>query len=142
MIILDTNVVSEPLKPQPDPKVLAWLDAQAPETLYITSINLAELATGIAVLPAGRKRTALQQALDQRMMPLFEGRILHFDAKAAHAFAMLNAKLQMLGHSISFADGAIAAIAVVHGFTLATRNTRDFKNTGVELIDPWGWKLN
>jgi toxin FitB len=142
MIILDTNVVSEPLKPQPDPKVLAWLDAQAPETLYITSINLAELASGIAVLPAGRKRTALQNALDQRMMPLFEGRILHFDAKAAHVFATLSAKLQVSGGTISFADCAIAAIALTHGFTLATRNTRDFKNTGITLLDPWGWKLN
>jgi toxin FitB len=142
MIILDTNVVSEPLKPQPDPKVLAWLDAQAPETLYITAINLAELATGIAVLPAGRQRTALQQALDQRMMPLFEGRILHFDAKAAHTFATLSAKLQAIGSTISFADCAIAAIATANGFALATRNTRDFKNAGVALLDPWGWKPN
>jgi toxin FitB len=142
MIILDTNVVSEPLKPQPDPKVLAWLDAQAPETLYLTSINLAELATGIAVLPAGRKRTSLQQALDQRMMPLFEGRILHFDAKGAQAFATLSAKLQAIGSTMSFADCAIAAIATANGFALATRNTRDFKNTGIELLDPWRWKLN
>jgi toxin FitB len=138
MIILDTNVVSEPLKLQPDPKVLAWLDAQAPESLYITAINLAELAAGIAVLPAGRKRTVLQQSLDQRMMPLFEGRILHFDAKAAQAFAILSAKLQAAGSAISFADCAIAAIAMANGFALATRNTRDFKNTGVVLIDPWG----
>jgi toxin FitB len=140
MIILDTNVVSEPLKPQPDPKVLAWLDAQAPETLYITAINLAELATGIAVLSAGRKRTELQNALDQRMMPLFEGRILHFDAKAAQAFASLSAKLQTIGTTISFAEGAIAAMALTHGFAVATRNTRDFKNTGVELLDPWAWE--
>ena len=137
MIILDTNVVSEPLKPRPEPKVLAWLDAQAPETLYLTSINLAELATGIALLPAGRKRTALQLALDQRMMPLFEDRILHFDAKAAHAFAILSAKLQTIGSTMSFADCAIAAIAVANGFALATRNTPDFKNTGIALLDPW-----
>jgi toxin FitB len=142
MIILDTNVVSEPLKSQPDPKVLAWLDAQAPETLYITAINLAELATGISLMPAGRKRSALHQALDQRMMPLFEGRILHFDAKAAHAFATLNAKLKTVGSNMSFADCAIAAIAVANGFALATRNTRDFKNTGIALLDPWSWKLN
>lgn len=142
MIILDTNVVSEPLKPQPDPKVLAWLDVQAPETLYITAINLAELAAGIAVLPVGRKRTALQHALDQRMMPLFEGRILHFDAKSALVFANLSAKLQAMGSTISFADCAIAAVAMANGFALATRNTRDFKNTGISLIDPWSWKLS
>jgi toxin FitB len=140
MIILDTNVVSEPLKPQPDTSVLSWLDAQSPQTLYITSINLAELATGIAILPAGRKRSALQQALDQRTIPLFEGRILHFDAKAAHAFAALSAKLQATGDTISFADCAIAAIAMANGFALATRNTRDFKNTGIELLNPWQWK--
>jgi toxin FitB len=138
MIVLDTNVVSEPLKPQPDPKVLAWLDVQAPETLYITSINLAELATGIALLPAGRKRTALQHALDQRMVPLFEGRVLHFDTKAAHAFATLSAMQQAIGNVMSFADCAIAAIASANGFALATRNTRDFRNTGLVLIDPWG----
>lgn len=142
MIILDTNVVSEPLKPQPDPKVLAWLDVQAPETLYITAINLAELAAGIAVLPVGRKRTALQHALDQRMMPLFEGRILHFDAKSAQVFANLSAKLQAMGSTMSFADCAIAAVAMANGFALATRNTRDFKNTGISLIDPWSWKLS
>jgi predicted nucleic acid-binding protein len=141
MIILDTNVVSEPLKLQPDPKVLPWLDAQAPETLYLTAINLAELATGIALLPTGRKRTALQLALDQRIMPLFEGRILHFDSKAANAFATLSAELKTSGSTMSFADCAIAAIAVAQGFALATRNTRDFKNTGVVLIDPWGWKF-
>jgi toxin FitB len=142
MIILDTNVVSEPLKPQPDPKVLAWLDVQAPETLYITAINLAELAAGIAVLPVGRKRTALQHALDQRMMPLFEGRILHFDAESAQVFANLSAKLQAMGSTMSFADCAIAAVAMANGFALATRNTRDFKNTGISLIDPWSWKLS
>jgi toxin FitB len=94
------------------------------------------------VLPAGRKRTALQQALEQRMMPLFEGRILHFDAKGAQAFATLSAKLQAIGSTMSFADCAIAAIATANGFALATRNTRDFKNTGIELLDPWRWKLN
>jgi toxin FitB len=137
MIILDTNVVSEPLKLRPDPQVLAWLDAQAAETLYITSINLAELATGMALLPLGRKRAALQLAFNERIMPLFEGRILHFDTKAAHAFAALSAKLQTGGITVTFADCAIAAIATVNGFALATRNTRDFENAGVTLLDPW-----
>ncbi|MBC7609062.1 MAG: type II toxin-antitoxin system VapC family toxin [Polaromonas sp.] len=137
MIILDTNVVSEPLKPSPEPAVLAWLDRQAPETLYLTTINLAELLAGIEVLPQGRRRTELQQALTTKVMPLFEGRILSFDKKAAEAFARINASAQALGNPISFADGAIAAIASAQGFILATRNVSDFKSTGVEMIDPW-----
>ncbi len=137
MIILDTNVVSEPLKPEPEPAVLAWLDDQAAQTLYLTSITLAELLAGIAALPAGRRRNQLDQALSQKIMPLFEGRVLAFDAQAAHAFAGVQSSASAAGHRISFADGAIAAIAAAHGFAVATRNVRDFKGTGVELIDPW-----
>ncbi|MGB4118356.1 MAG: type II toxin-antitoxin system VapC family toxin [Polaromonas sp.] len=137
MIVLDTNVVSEPLKPKPDAAVLKWLDAQDPQTLYITTINLAELLAGIELMPAGRKRTALKSALDSQIMPLFDGRILQFDAKAAAVFAQINAKVQSQGAAISFADCAIAAIAQVNHFSVATRNLRDFKNTGVSLFNPW-----
>lgn len=137
MIILDTNVVSEPLKPQPNPAVLEWLDAQAPETLCLTTINLAELLSGIAALPAGRRRNKLGQALAEQVMPLFEGRVLAFDTQAANAFARVHVGALAVGNPISFADGAIAAIAAARGFLLATRNVRDFKGTGVELIDPW-----
>ena len=83
MIILDTNVVSEPLRPEPEPAVLAWLDAQAPATLYLTSVTLAELMTGVAALPAGRRRNKLGQALTEQVRPLFEGRVLAFDTPAA-----------------------------------------------------------
>lgn len=137
MIILDTNVVSEPLKPKPNEAVLNWLDAQDPQTLYITTINLAELLTGIELMPTGRKRTALKSALDNQIMPLFDGRVLHFDAKAAAVFAQINAKVQLRGTSISFADCAIAAIAQVNKFSVATSNLRDFKSTGVALFNPW-----
>lgn len=137
MIILDTNVVSEPLKPAPEPKVLAWLDNQVAETLYLTSVDLAELLAGIETLPVGRRRTDLHRALTEQMMPLFEGRILPFDKKAAEAFARINASTKALGNPISFADGMIAAIASVHGFILATQNENDFKGAGIELINPW-----
>ena len=137
MIILDTNVVSEPLKAKPEPAVLAWLDAQAPTTLYLTSITLAELLAGVAALPAGRRRNKLRQALTDQVLPLFEGRVLAFDAQAAHAYAQVHAGAQAAGNPISFADGAIAAMAAAHGFTVATRNVRDFKGAGVEVIDPW-----
>lgn len=138
MIVLDTNVVSEPLKPKPDAAVLHWLDAQDPQTLYITTINYAELLAGIALMPPGRKRTALKSAFDSQIMPLFDGRILQFDAKAAAVFAQINAKVQSQGAAISFADCAIAAIAQVNNFSVATRNLRDFKTTGVALLNPWG----
>lgn len=138
MIVLDTNVVSEPLKPKPDAAVLHWLDAQDPQTLYITTIHLAELLAGIALMPAGRKRTALKSAFDSQIMPLFDGRILPFDTKSAAVFSQINAKVQSQGVAISFADGAIAAIAQVNNFSVATRNLRDFERAGVALLNPWG----
>ena len=137
MIILDTNVVSEPLKPSPEPAVLAWLDRQAPETLYLTTVNLAELLAGIEALPQGRRRTELYQALTAQMMPLFKGRILAFDEKAAEVFALINAGAKAAGNPISFADGAIAAIASAYGFLLASHNVGDFRGTGVKVINPW-----
>lgn len=137
MIILDTNVVSEPLKPAPELAVLDWLNAQEPQTLYLTTVNLAELLAGIEAMPVGRRRTELGSALAGQIMLLFEGRVLAFDRPAAEAFARINASAQAAGNPISFADGAIAAIASAHGFMVATRNVRDFKGTGVEIINPW-----
>ena len=137
MIVLDTNVVSEPLKLAPNPAVLDWLNAQEPQTLYLTAVNLAELLAGVEALPAGRRRDALAQALSTQVLALFGGRILPFDAKAAQAFATTNASAQAQGNTIGFADCAIAAITRANGFALATRNLRDFKGAGVSLIDPW-----
>ena len=137
MIVLDTNVVSEPLKQAPNPAVVDWLNAQAPETLYLTAVNLAELLAGIELLPAGKRKTALKKALDAQMLPLFEGRILTFDVKAATTFAQINAKAQATGSPLGFADGAIAAMALSNGFAVATRNVGDFANTGVKIINPW-----
>jgi toxin FitB len=138
MIILDTNVVSEPLKPKPEAAVIHWLNAQEPQTLYLTTINLAELLAGIEIMPAGRKRSALKVALEGQILPLFEERILQFDSKAAEAFAKINAKVQSAGGTISFADCAIAAITQANGFALATRNVRDFKKADIEMMNPWG----
>lgn len=137
MIVLDTNVVSEPLRPEPDPAVLKWLNSQAPETLYLTTVNLAELLSGIETLTAGKRRTKLKQALVEQVMPLFEGRILAFDTRAAETFARINAGAQAAGNPVAFADCAIAAIAAANGCMVATRNVRDFKGTGVELLNPW-----
>jgi toxin FitB len=137
MIILDTNVVSEPLKLKPDPAVLQWLDRQAPETLYLTAISFSELLAGVEILPAGRRRNKIHAAIVEQVLPLFDGRILAFDLMACEFFARVNVRAQAAGNPISFADGAIAAIASAHGFMLATRNERDFKGAGVRLINPW-----
>jgi predicted nucleic acid-binding protein len=136
MIILDTNLVSEPLKPKPAAVVLEWLDRQAPETLFITTITLAELQAGVEVLPTGKRRTALQ-AVTTELVAGFEGRVLSFDQDSARAFGRVIAGTQAAGNPIHFADGAIAAIAAMRGFMLATRNIRDYKGAGIELIDPW-----
>lgn len=137
MIVLDTNVVSEPLKPNPDPAVLIWLDNQEPQTLYLTAINLAELFAGVEALAAGRKKTQLHQAINQQLLPLFAGRILPFDQHAAESFARINAKAQAEGEPIGFADCTIAAITLANGFLLATRNVRDFQHAGIALLNPW-----
>ena len=137
MIILDTNVISEPLRPQPDQKVLAWLDRQAPETLYLTAVTVAELWSGIAQLPAGKRRTQLQQAMTGEIMPLFEGRILDFGLEAAASFGNLYVKAKAAGNTMDFADCAIAAIASTRQFIVATRNLKDFAGAGVKLVNPW-----
>jgi predicted nucleic acid-binding protein len=137
VIVLDTNVVSEPLRPQPDAAVLRWLDDQDPRTLYLTATTAAELLSGIEALPAGRRRKDLQEAIEAQVFPLFAGRVLPFDERAAAVFARVNAQATAAGNRISFADGTIASIALAHGFMLATRNIKDFRGTGVQLVNPW-----
>lgn len=142
MILLDTNVVSEPLRAAPDANVLAWLDAQAIETLYLSAISLAELRFGIAALPEGKRRESLLASLEQRVLPLFVGRILPFDAPAAQAYAELRARARAAGQAIATADGYIAAIAATHGFAIATRDTTPFEAAGVGVINPWNFKAH
>jgi len=137
MIILDTNVLSEPIKSGADPAVVAWLDQQDIETLYLTTINLAELLLGIEMLARSRRRSALEAKLSQ-IINLFAGsRILSFDAAAARLFAVLVARATSAGRTISFADGQIAAIAAAHGFSVATRDAAPFVAAGVPVINPW-----
>jgi predicted nucleic acid-binding protein len=137
MILLDTNVLSEPLKPAPSQAVLDWLDAQEPETLYLSTVSLAELLAGVQALPASKRRTALRQAVAKQVLPLFSGRVLSFDERAAEAFAQVHAAARRAGNPISFPDCAIAAIAAANGYMVGTRNGRDFKGTGVTIVDPW-----
>lgn len=137
MILLDTNVLSEPLKAAPDPQVLAWLDAQAPGTLFLSTITLAELWSGVERLPAGRRRDQLELALAQQVLPLFTDRVLDFDMQAARVFAQLMTSALAEGFTPSFADAAIAAIARARGFTVASRNVNDFRGMGVVVLNPW-----
>ena len=139
MIVLDTNVVSEPLKSKPEPAVLRWLDAQEPQTLYITSVVLAELLAGAAALPPGRRRDALGKVITEQVLALFGSRVLPFGTRAAQALAKNHASAQAHGNPIGFADCAIASIASAQGFALATRNTQDFKGVDVVLMNPWGY---
>ena len=137
LIVLDTNVVSEPLRPAPDSAVLAWLDRQAVETLFLTTIGLAELRYGVAALPQGRRRQALADALDERILPLFGSRILPFDEAAAGAYAAIRANARHSGKVIAATDGYIAAIAAAKGFAVATRDISPFAAAGVPVVNPW-----
>ena len=137
MIVLDTNVVSEPMKPGADPAVTAWLDRQAAEKLYLTSTSLAELLVGIDLLPDGKRKRGLDALLGELLERLFGPRILPFDASAAAAYAPLVARARAAGLAISVADGQIAAIASVRGFSVATRVAMPFVAAGISVINPW-----
>lgn len=137
MIVLDTNVISEPLKPRPDARVLSWLDAQEAETLYFTATTLSELLRGIEVLPAGRRKQALMAAAQKTLDRLFGDRCLSFDRQAAVAASLLASRASARGFTISLADCQIAAIAAIHGFAVATRDTAPFVAAGVAVINPW-----
>lgn len=137
MIVLDTNVISEPLRPAASPSVLAWLDRQNIETLFLTTISLAELRYGVAALPDGRRKQGLGAALEDRIIALFGSRILLFDRAAADAYAVVRTRAKALGVAISAADGYIAATAMAAGFAVATRDTEPFVAAGVTVIDPW-----
>ena len=137
MIILDTNVISEPLRPAPDRLVTAWLDRQATETLFLTSTSLSELLVGLELLPPGKRRNGLTAAMSELLLTVFAHRILPFDEKAARAYAPTMVRAQSAGHTISVGDGQIAAIAATHGFSVATRDTRPFAAAGAPVINPW-----
>lgn len=137
MILLDTNVISEPLRAKADAGVLAWIDAQPIETLYLCAITLAELRFGVAVLPAGKRRETLHDSLERRVLPLFTGRILSFDATASQAYADIMARARAAGLAIGTADGYIAATAAAHGMLVATRDTAPYETAGVSVVDPW-----
>ncbi|MCF6370958.1 type II toxin-antitoxin system VapC family toxin [Rhizobium halophilum] len=137
MILIDTNVISEPWKPAPSAAVVAWLDAQAIETLFISAISVAELRFGIASMPIGRRQTILHNRLEDEVLPHFVERILPFTVSTSRFYSELMAGARVSGKAIGKADGFIAAIAAERGLVVATRDTSPFKAAGLKVINPW-----
>lgn len=137
MIIVDTNVISELMKPLPSPAVVKWMSDQAPDTVFTTAITVAEVLYGIELLPAGRRRDQLLEQAEAMLAEDFAGSIFFFDEQAARIFPLIAVSRRREGRPMSEFDGQIAAIAKANGATLATRNTDDFEGCGVRLINPW-----
>ena len=137
MILLDTNVISEIMRPVPEPSVISWLSRQPREDLSLCAVTVAEIRYGILRLPAGKRRNALWTAFDALLADTFLCEALPFHVETAEIFARLKAGRYSAGYNDATMDLMIAAIALTHNATLATRNTRDFEGFGVELVNPW-----
>ena len=137
MIVLDTNVVSETMRPAPSPAVMAWLNAQDIHTLYLTAVSLAELRSGIARLDEGKTKLDLSGRLERMLDQVFPGRILSFDAGSAQAFAERMTAAQRNGRAVGFQDAMIGASVAVKGFAIATRDTSPFNAMGLQVVNPW-----
>ncbi|MGV0817556.1 PIN domain-containing protein [Martelella sp. AMO21009] len=136
-LLLDTNVLSEVTKPRPDSRVLAWLDDIDEDRSFLSVVSLAEIRRGVALMDSGRKRDALADWLANDLPQRFEHRVLAVDEAVAFAWGDLMGDAKRRGRAMSSMDGLIAATAMAHGLTLATRNIKDFTGCGIELIDPW-----
>jgi predicted nucleic acid-binding protein len=137
-VLLDTNVLSELMRPQPSAIVLDWFVQQEGSEFYTSAITQAEMLLGVALLPSGKRRDAIADAVEQMFEQDFVGHCLPFDGLAAHEYAALVATRNMVGMPISTEDAQIAAIALRHGLALATRNTKDFRKINeLVLLDPW-----
>jgi hypothetical protein len=137
VIVLDTNVISEPVRPVADPAVVAWLDRQPKETLCLCAPVLMEVLLGITLLPDGKRKKAMATAMQTMLTKYFADRFFAFEREAAVIYASFASRAAAKGYTISVADCQIAAIAAVHGFTVATRDTAPFRAAGVPVINPW-----
>lgn len=138
MILLDTSVDSEPLRPSPEARVSDWIDAQPLETMFLSAMTVAELRAGVALMPSGKRRTTLHDHMETRVLPMFAGRVLPFDMACTNAYAELIARVRTAGIGIDTADACIAAVALVNGFTVATRDANPFRAASLAVINPWG----
>lgn len=137
MIVLDTNVLSETLRPSPSKAVLDWLAAQDPTEVCITTITQAEVLYGIEVLPESKRRARLYEAIEKLLRDEFEGRILPFDEDSARAFAKIVSTRERIGRPISQLDAMIASICRSRRASVATRNVNDFEHCGIRIVNPW-----
>lgn len=137
MIVLDTNVLSELMRPEPHPDVFSWVAARPRAALYTTSINQAEILAGVEVLPAGKRRRALAAAAEAIFAEDFADRVLPVEGKAAVHYAVILSARRMAGRPISSFDALIAATALAAGASVATRDVTDFEGCGVAVLDPW-----
>jgi predicted nucleic acid-binding protein len=137
MILLDTNVISELMRPEPAQAVLDWFGRHDAADLFISAVTEAELRTGVAILPEGQRRERLQLAIDAMIDQDFQGRVLPFDTIAARPYAEIAAQRRAAGRPIAEADCQIAAIARAADAPVATRNGKDFEGCGIGLINPW-----
>ena len=137
MIMLDTNVVSELMRPSPNPTVEQWVATRPAARLFFSAVGEAELRYGVAIMAAGRRQAALASAIEAMLREDFAGRVLPFDSDAARAYAEIAASRRAAGRPVAQADSQIAAIARSRGMALATRNVRDFGDMGIDILDPW-----
>lgn len=137
MTLLDTNVVSELIRPLADAAVENWIASRPAASLFFSAVGEAELRYGVAIMPAGRRRDVLASAIEAMLREDFSGRILSFDSDAARAYAEIASRRRAVGRSASEADAQIAAIARSRGMALATRNIRDFEDMRIEVLNPW-----
>ena len=138
MMILDTNVLSELMKERPEARVVSWLDALPAHSVWTTAVTVFEIRHGLRILPDGRKRRSLESVFEDVLRVELGGRVLDFDSAAAGEAAAIAVKLRGIGLPVEVRDVFIAGTVAAHaGSMLATRNTKDFQNTGISLIDPW-----
>ena len=137
MIVLDTNIVSELMRPAPEPRVLRWFGSQSADDLHITAVTIAEILYGIELIATSRRRDVLRAGAEKMFETDFGDRIMTFEDRSARAFSQISSSRRRQGKPISESDAQIAAIARVHGATLATRNPYVFEGCGVRLVNPW-----
>jgi toxin FitB len=137
MIIVDTNIISEPMRPRPDERVMKWLDEQEIGTLFLTATVVAEAFYGIDRLPAGKRKNILGADLDRLIATYFSKAVLPFDETAARVYASIVASASKRGQTIHVSDGQIAAVALIKGFSVATRDVDPFTAAGCKVINPW-----
>lgn len=137
MILLDTNIVSEVMRPNPSFDVIAWLNLQQSPHIFLSSISIAEIGYGLYILPNGKRKQQLQLRFEQFIKNAFSCRVLSFTEQSARVYSALMGERRQLGRPMSIPDGQIAAIALANGFAVATRNTKDFEYCDLELINPF-----